>query len=60
MATLTQVELSSIREMVASHTTTAVKLSNFAGQCSDPKIKQMFTQASSEATKSANNLMQML
>jgi len=60
MATLTQVELSSIREMVASHRTTAVKLNDFAGQCSDPKIKQMFTQASTEANKSADNLMQKL
>jgi hypothetical protein len=60
MATLTQVELNSIREMVASHKTTAVKLNNFAGQCTDPKIQTMFRQASTEADKSANNLLQML
>ena len=60
MATLTQVELNSIREMVASHRTTAVKLCNFADQCSDPKIKQMFSQASTEANKSADNLLHML
>jgi hypothetical protein len=60
MASLTQVELNSIREMVACHRTTSVKLHNFASQCADPKIQQMFRQASTEADKSANNLIQML
>ena len=60
MANLTQVELNSIRETVASHKTVAAKLCNYAQQCNDPQIKQMFQQASTEADKSANNLLQML
>ena len=60
MATLTQVELNSIREMVAGHKTTAVKLCNYAQQCTDPKIKQMFQTASNEADTSASNLLKML
>jgi len=60
MATLTQVELNSIREMVTGHKTTAVKLCNYAQKCNDPKIKQMFQTASNEADTSAANLLKML
>ena len=55
-----QSELNSIREVVACHQTTANKLSDYANQCQDPTIKQMFTKAAQEANKSAQNLIQML
>jgi hypothetical protein len=60
MANLNQMELSSIREVVGCHITTANKLQNYASQCQDPQIKQMFQQASQEAQKSAQKLIQML
>ena len=60
MAMLSQVELNSIREMIAGHQTCSAKLSDYASKCTDPKIKQMFEQASGEADKSAKNLLSML
>jgi len=60
MANFNQMELSSIREVVGCHITTANKLSTYANQCNDPQIKQMFQQAATEAHKSAQKLVQML
>ena len=60
MQGLKQSELNWIREMVSCHQTTASKLHAYAGQVQDPQIKQMFTQASSQATQAAQNLIQML
>ena len=60
MPNLNQLELSSIREVAGCHQTTACKLNNYANQCADPQIKQMFTQAAQEASKSAQKLIQML
>ena len=60
MTGLKQSELNSIREVVASHQTVANKLSSYAEQISDPNIKQMFSQASTKARQSAQNLIQML
>ncbi|MDR2650002.1 MAG: hypothetical protein LBB94_09860 [Clostridiales bacterium] len=53
-------ELNSIREVVSSHQTTANKLNDYANQCQDQNIKQMFTTAAQDAAKSAQNLIQML
>ena len=60
MAQLTQVELNSIREIVMGHQTMSSKLSDYAQKCQDPQIKQMFEQASQEAQKSSQNLLNML
>ncbi len=60
MANFTQSELNSIREMVTSHQTISSKLKSYADQCQDSNIKQMFNQASQQAQKSAQNLIQML
>ena len=60
MQGLKQSELNWIREVVSSHQTIASKLSTYADQVQDPQIKQMFTQASTKAKQSANNLIQML
>ena len=59
-AGLKQSELNSIREVVACHQTVANKLSAYAEQVNDPNIKQMFTQASTQARQGAQNLIQML
>ena len=60
MANLNQMELSSIREVVGCHITTANKLEAYSNQVQDPQIKQMFQQAAGEAHKSAQKLVQML
>lgn len=60
MAALSQTELNLIRETVMSHQTSASKLSDYAGRCQDDKIKKMFQNASQEAEKSAQKLIQML
>jgi len=53
-------ELNSIREMVTAHQTAANKLGAYADQVQDSHLKQMFTQASTQARQSAQNLIQML
>lgn len=60
MASLNQMELSSIRETVASHKTMSAKLTDYAESCTDSQIKQMFQKAATDADKSAQNLLQML
>ncbi|MDR1705915.1 MAG: hypothetical protein LBS19_14700 [Clostridiales bacterium] len=60
MPNFNQMELSSIREVVGGHQTTAAKLNAYASQCQDQQIKQMFQQAAGEAQKSAQQLIQML
>lgn len=60
MQNLTQAELSSIRECVTNHQTCANKLRNYAEQCQDGNIKQMFNQAAQQAQQSAQSLIQML
>lgn len=60
MTNLTHSELNSIRELVSSHQVVACKLSEYASQVEDQQIKQMFTQASTQAKQGAQNLIQML
>ena len=60
MPGLKQSELNWIREVVPGHQLTASKLSDYANQVQDPQLKQMFTQASTQATQAANKLLQML
>ena len=57
---LTQMELSSIREVASCHQTVSSKLSAYANQCTDPHIKQMFQKASTDAQNSAQKLIDML
>ncbi len=60
MATLTQTELNSIREVVMGHQTMCSKLNDYASRCQDEKVKSMFKTAAQEAGKSAQKLIQML
>ena len=60
MPGLKQSELNWIREVVPGHQTMAGKLTAYANQVQDPELKQMFSQAATKATQSANNLLQML
>ncbi len=60
MPNLSQTELNAIREVVSCHQTMSSKLGTYASQCNDPQIKQMFTQASQQAKKSAQDLISMI
>ena len=60
MPSLKQSELNSIREVVACHQTVSNKLKTYSEQVTDPQIKQMFSQASTKATQSAQTLIQMM
>jgi len=60
MPSLKQSELNSIREVVACHQTVSNKLKAYSEQVSDPQIKQMFSQASTKASQSAQTLIQMM
>jgi len=60
MSNFSQSELNSIRELVVGHQTISSKLSSYAEQCQDQQIKQMFSQASGQAQRAAQNLLQML
>ncbi len=60
MANITQVELNAIREVVGSHALISAKLGDYAKQCKDPQIKQMFKAGSEEAAMSADKLLKFL
>lgn len=60
MPNLSQMEFNFIREIAGCHITSASKLTEYAEKCSDGQIKQMFQKAAQDATKSAQNLAQML
>jgi len=60
MSNLNQSELNSIREMVGGHQTAACKLEDYANMCTDPNIKQMFSQGSKDAKKNAQDLINMI
>ena len=60
MTNLTQMEVNSIREIVSGHQMMANKLKCYANDCQDAQIKQLFSQASQDAQKSAQTLIGML
>lgn len=57
---LSQLELSSIREIAGCHITCANKLNEYVQKCNDNEVKQMFTKAAQECNKSVQALTQML
>ncbi|MCL1936159.1 MAG: hypothetical protein FWF57_07300 [Defluviitaleaceae bacterium] len=60
MSNRNQAELNSIREIVSCHMTSACKLDDYANKCTDPQIKQMFSQSAQSARQSASKLTNML
>ncbi len=60
MTNISQKELMSLSDIVGRHQNIASKLSDYAEECTDPEIKQMFNQASKEASQSVQNLINML
>ena len=56
MAGLNEMELQNIRHIAGNHKMIAVKLSDYANQCQDQQIKQMFQQAAQSAQQAVQKL----
>lgn len=57
---LNQQELQNLRHLIGSHETAYQKLSTYAQQATDPKIKQMFQKSAQEAQNTKQKLMSFL
>ncbi|WMJ79140.1 hypothetical protein RBU49_09570 [Clostridium sp. MB40-C1] len=57
MAQLNQMELQNVRHLVGGHKTIAAKLNDYANQCQDAQVKQMFQQAAASAQSTTQKLM---
>lgn len=60
MADLSLVELQNLRHLIGAHETSYQKLNNYASQCVDPQIKQMFTKSAQDALNTKQKLMSFL
>ena len=60
MANLNQLELQSLRHLIGAHDNSYQKLNNYASQCVDPQIKQMFTKSAQDAQNTKQKLMSLL
>ena len=57
MANLTTTELNALRELIMGHQTMIGKFNDYATQCQDPQIKQMFQKASTDALNGVQQLL---
>lgn len=57
---LNKQELQNVRHLIGSHETAYKKLEDYAQQCSDPQIKQMFTQSAQSAKNAKQKLISFL
>jgi hypothetical protein len=60
MTQLNQMELQNLRHLIGSHDLSVKKLSDYASQCQDPQIKQVFQQSAQDAQNTKNQLMTFL
>ena len=60
MANLNQVELQNLRHLIGAHDISYQKLNNYANQCVDPQIKQMFTKAAQDSLNTKQKLLTFL
>lgn len=60
LADLTQLELQNLRHLIGGHETTFQKLNNYAQNCVDPQIKQLFTKAAQDTQNTKQKLMTFL
>ncbi len=60
MSNISQKELMSINDLVARHQIISSKLDDYADNCTDPEIKQMFKDASFKAGQGVQNLINSL
>lgn len=57
MTQLNQLELQNLRQLVGGHQTVAAKLNDYANQCQDAQVKQIFQQAATSAQNTTQKLM---
>ncbi len=57
---LNKQELQNVRHLIGSHETAYKKLDEYAQQCTDPQIKQMFTQSAQSAKSAKQKLLTFL
>ena len=57
MASLNQVELQNLRHLIGTHETSYKKLNNYASQCVDPQIKQLFSKSAQDSLNTKQKLM---
>ncbi len=60
MANLNQSELQTLRHLIGAHETAFNKFNDYASQCVDPQIKQMFTKSAQDALNSKQKLLSFL
>ncbi len=60
MANLNQNELQNLRHLIGTQSTCYEKLNDYASQCADPQIKQMFTKSAQDALNTKAKLMTFL
>lgn len=56
MSQLNEMELQNIRHIAGNHKMIAAKLTDYANQCQDTQIKQMFQQAAQSAQQGVQKL----
>ena len=57
---LNQQELQNLRHLIGSHDTASRKLDEYAQQCNDPQLKQMFQQSAQSAKSTRQKLISFL
>jgi hypothetical protein len=57
LAQINQQELENLRHLIGAHDTGAKKLEDYAQQCQDPEIQQMFQQSAQRAKQTKQKLM---
>jgi type III secretory pathway component EscR len=57
---INQQELENLRHLIGAHDTGAKKLEDYAQQCSDTEVQQMFQQSAQRAQQTKQKLMQFL
>jgi hypothetical protein len=53
-------ELQNLRHLIGSHETAANKLGTYSQQCTDPQLKQMFSQSAQSAQQTKQKLITFL
>lgn len=57
MGNLNELELQNLRHLIGAHCTIEKKLNDYALQCADPELKQMFEKDAQDAKASKEKLM---
>lgn len=57
---LNKQELQNVRHLIGSHETASKKLEEYARHCTDPQIKQMFSQSAQSAQSAKQKLLTFL